>query len=99
MAGFSSYDVPAYLRGDGNAFLEGAVQYANMGQLPEKKNVAVDVNEFIRTRDAVSFTDDTTQARKTAIAVTATMTRTLLTGIRIVELSIHEPLVEHRQSG
>lgn len=55
---FSSFDVPPYL-------LEGAAQYASMPQSQsEKKMVAVDINEFVRTRDAVSF--DSTRAKRAA---------------------------------
>ncbi|KAK6381162.1 hypothetical protein LTR65_001014 [Meristemomyces frigidus] len=37
----------------GNALLEGTAQYASMPQ-SEKKMVAVDISEFVRTRDALS---------------------------------------------
>jgi len=55
---FSSYDVPSYLReGDGSqAFLQGAQHYASMPHQGEKKMVAVDIDLFVRTRDAVSNT-------------------------------------------
>ena len=55
---FTSYDTPSYLRSDGTTPFADAnqlVPYANMVQPGEKKIMMVDVGEFVRTRDAVSF--------------------------------------------
>ena len=55
---FSSYDVPSYLRENagagGDAFMQGNGSNNFSAPQGEKRMVAVDVEQFVRTRDAVS---------------------------------------------
>ena len=56
---FSSYDVPSYLRENagagGDAFMQGNGGNNFSAPQGEKRMVAVDVEQFVRTRDAVSY--------------------------------------------
>ncbi|KAI7075185.1 hypothetical protein KC327_g4597, partial [Hortaea werneckii] len=55
---FSSYDVPSYLRENagagGDAFMQGNGSNNFSAPQGEKRMVAVDVEQFVRTRDALS---------------------------------------------
>ena len=68
--------------------------YATMQQPGEKKMMMVDVNEFVRTRDAVSFTHDAT-CDSSVLRVALSSHSTTADMNTLAEFGGHVAVVEH----